>query len=222
MGHGGGQRLGRPDGFFLHPVPGAGGVQRSPAPGSWRANRPPSTSWGSRPTATPRNFTRYHPDLRRHAGRDGSIAGVRPPDQAQTFSIGIDPDDLAGLSTGAEARSAAERMAGSSKSRAGARRRPPHGLFQGCPSGWKSLRRVLDDHEDLCAAGSASCRSRRPRARRSRPTRRCGASSDRRPDASMPLFRYRLGADPLSRPGARDAGGGSIGWPALGTCDAAA
>lgn len=96
------------------------------------------------------NFTRYLTEIcGATLAEDGSIAVFDRRIRAQTFSIGIDPDDLAGLSTGAEARSAAERMGRIIESRALVLGVDRMDYSKGLPQRMEAFGRVLDDHEDL-------------------------------------------------------------------------
>lgn len=96
------------------------------------------------------NFTRYLVEACGAAiAEDGSIAVFDHSLRAQTFSIGIDPQELADLATGAEARAAAERVGRILDTRALVLGVDRMDYSKGLPQRMEAFGRMLDDHEDL-------------------------------------------------------------------------
>lgn len=96
------------------------------------------------------NFRRY---LTEYCGaevqEDGRIAVFDRVLSAETFSIGIDPDDFAALSTGPEARASAERVGRITDNRALVLGVDRMDYSKGLPQRIQAFGRMLADHTDL-------------------------------------------------------------------------
>ena len=114
------------------------------------AASPPSTSWASRPTATPRTSAAISGTI---AGGtilgDGRIQVFDQTLRAATFSIGVDPDDIARQAEGEEGRAAAARLGSIIESRALVIGVDRMDYSKGLPQRMDAFGRMLDEHEEL-------------------------------------------------------------------------
>ena len=166
------------------------------------AGSAPSTSSASRPTATPRTSAAISSSIA--GGRccdDGRLRVFDRTLRAETFSIGIDPDEIAALADRprrpVRRRAALGRIIENRALVIGVDRMD---YSKGLPQRMEAFGRMLDDHPELHGQRQLPAdRAALARGGRRLPGAARGARPPRRADQRR-LRRPRLDADPLPRP----------------------